>query len=238
MDALWQQLRQKETVTKDKDRLESLWRNVQSGTQRHSMPTKPLRQQQQQQPTGQQPSRDSSSEKSLDALKSGIKDGSAVLQLTVALQSHESYAVKKALLQLQVMMPTALDDACLETPTAFCLSRRVTLTLAFLNTQHVWSLQAALADVEVASAVPSAKLCKALLRSFDNRTEACRDMAVSCLTQILQLDPDLTLSLLPYVMPVLVERMQCDEVSTLQDIHHSLHTEVQQHHHVMSGKCI
>jgi hypothetical protein len=82
-------------------------------------------------------------------------------------------------------------------------------------------LQAALADVEIASAVPSAKVCKALLRSFDNRTEACRDMAVSCLTQILHIDPDSTLSLLPYVMPVLVERMQCDEVSSC---HHSLHT--------------
>lgn len=111
VDALWQQLRQQETITKDKDRLESLWRNVQSGTQRHSMSTEPLWQQQQQ-PTGQQPSKDSSSEKSLDAFKTGIKDGSAVAQLTIALQSHDTYTVRKALQQLQVRMPTSQHDDC------------------------------------------------------------------------------------------------------------------------------
>lgn len=37
-------------------------------------------------------------------------------------------------------------------------------------------------------------------------------MAVSCCSTILQSDPDATLGLLPYVLPVLVERLQCDEV--------------------------
>lgn len=39
-------------------------------------------------------------------------------------------------------------------------------------------------------------------------------MAVSSCSRLLQLDPDATLGLLPYVLPVLMERLQCDEVMT------------------------
>jgi hypothetical protein len=81
--------------------------------------------------------------------------------------------------------------------------------------QCVTSLQAVLKDAEAASALPTAKLCKALLRCFEHHTEACRDMAVSCLSSLLQADPDATLGLLPYVIPVLVERLQCDEVGLI-----------------------
>lgn len=74
-------------------------------------------------------------------------------------------------------------------------------------------VQGALAgSAELNSSIPTSKLCKALLRCFDNRTESCRDMAVSSCSRLLQVDPDATLGLLPYVLPVLVERLQCDEV--------------------------
>jgi hypothetical protein len=79
------------------------------------MPTRPLWQQQQQPTSSQQPSKDSISEKSLDAFKSGIKDGSSVAQLIIALQSHDTYAVRKALQQLQVRMPTPLHLDCVAT---------------------------------------------------------------------------------------------------------------------------
>lgn len=75
-------------------------------------------------------------------------------------------------------------------------------------------IQGALADSASLSSCPTSKLCKALLRCFDNRTESCRDMAVSSCSRLLQLDPDATLGLLPYVLPVLMERLQCDEVMT------------------------
>lgn len=82
-------------------------------------------------------------------------------------------------------------------------------------------MQDALSDTSAAASLslPTSKLCKALLRCFDNRTEACRDKAVACCSMLLQADPDAVLSLLPYVMPVLVERLQCDEVSALPQQH-------------------
>lgn len=64
------------------------------------------------------------------------------------------------------------------------------------------------------STSPAAKLGKALLRCFEHRSEACRDMSASCFMKLLQVDADSTLSMLPYAMPVLVERLQCDEVSS------------------------
>jgi hypothetical protein len=78
-------------------------------------------------------------------------------------------------------------------------------------------LQEALSDAAAAASLslPTSKLCKALLRCFDSRAEACRDTAVSCCSMLLQADPDAVLSLLPYIMPVLVERLQCDEVRAL-----------------------
>ena len=51
------------------------------------------------------------------------------------------------------------------------------------------------------------KIGKALLRRFDDPSEACRDLSVSLLTSLISIAPHSTLSLLPYVMPVLQERI-------------------------------
>jgi len=51
-------------------------------------------------------------------------------------------------------------------------------------------------------------LVKPLLRRFDDASERCRELAASCTLQTLRSGPDHALALLPYVMPVLEERLQ------------------------------
>ncbi|WIA41829.1 hypothetical protein OEZ86_009159 [Tetradesmus obliquus] len=59
---------------------------------------------------------------------------------------------------------------------------------------------------DVAEAL-SCKLGKALLRRFEDKSEACREAAVSTFNAMLQAGADATLSLLPYAIPVLEERL-------------------------------
>eukprot|EP00878_Enallax_costatus_P025137 GHUV01026862.1.p1 GENE.GHUV01026862.1~~GHUV01026862.1.p1 ORF type:complete len:260 (+),score=37.97 GHUV01026862.1:166-945(+) len=66
-----------------------------------------------------------------------------------------------------------------------------------------------------ASAVAGAlrsKLGKSLLRSFDDHSEACRQLAITVFKEALQASPDAALAMLPYAMPVLEERLHTDEV--------------------------
>jgi hypothetical protein len=58
----------------------------------------------------------------------------------------------------------------------------------------------------------SVNLGKAVLRCMDQRAEACRELAARACTALLRADPDATLALLPYAMPVLEERLRADEV--------------------------
>jgi hypothetical protein len=104
VDAIWRQLKQQQITTKDATRLESLWDHVRSGTcSTDSKAGKQLQQQQQHTSCAQQASsRDRDKQRACDALRSGLQDGSAVPQLTLALQSRDAGAVKAALQQLQV----------------------------------------------------------------------------------------------------------------------------------------
>jgi hypothetical protein len=63
-----------------------------------------------------------------------------------------------------------------------------------------------------ADGLPTQKLGKAVLRCFEHRSEACRELAAATATALLRADPDATLALLPYAMPVLEERLHADEV--------------------------
>jgi hypothetical protein len=102
VDAIWRQLKQQRITTKDATRLESLWDHVRSGT--CSTDSKANKQQQLQFSScaQQASSRDKDMQRACDALRSGLQDGSAVPQLTLALQSRDVGAVKAALQQLQV----------------------------------------------------------------------------------------------------------------------------------------
>lgn len=51
-------------------------------------------------------------------------------------------------------------------------------------------------------------LTKPLLRRFDDASEKCREMAAGCALKLLRSCPDEVLGLLPYIMPVLEERLQ------------------------------
>jgi hypothetical protein len=51
-------------------------------------------------------------------------------------------------------------------------------------------------------------MCKPLLRRFDDVSEKCRDLAASCVLKLLRSCPDEALGLLPYVVPVLEERLR------------------------------
>jgi hypothetical protein len=117
VDAIWQQLKQQEYKIKDKTRLESLWKHVQSGSLPGKASSKPasskqLVLQQQQQGSTIRASADCS-QTACDALRSGLQDGSAVSQLTSALQSLDVRAVKAALQQLQVCTHSCLSKLLL-----------------------------------------------------------------------------------------------------------------------------
>jgi hypothetical protein len=58
----------------------------------------------------------------------------------------------------------------------------------------------------------AAKLGKAVLRRFDDRSEACRELAVTAFSQLMQMAPDGVLALLPYALPVLEERLHMNQV--------------------------
>lgn len=116
VDAIWQQLKQQEYKTKDKTRLESLWKHVQSGSlpskaSSKTASSKQLALQQQQQASTIRISTECS-QATCDALRSGLQDGSAVSQLTLALQSHDTHAVKAALQQLQVCTNSFCPSVC------------------------------------------------------------------------------------------------------------------------------
>jgi hypothetical protein len=51
-------------------------------------------------------------------------------------------------------------------------------------------------------------LVKPLLRRFDDASEQCREVAAWCALELLRRAPDEALALLPYVVPVLEERLQ------------------------------
>lgn len=105
VDAIWRQLKQQQLTSKDSTRLESLWDHVGSSSCGDHTQTanKQLQQQAKSRAVQQAPaSRDSDRQQAYDALRSGLQDGSAVPQLTLALQSRDGGAVRAALQQLQV----------------------------------------------------------------------------------------------------------------------------------------
>eukprot|EP00879_Flechtneria_rotunda_P022808 GHRR01024092.1.p2 GENE.GHRR01024092.1~~GHRR01024092.1.p2 ORF type:complete len:126 (+),score=27.28 GHRR01024092.1:496-873(+) len=69
------------------------------------------------------------------------------------------------------------------------------------------------APADVIAEALTSKLGKGLLRQFDNRSEACRELVVSTFKRLLQAGPDATLQMLPYVMPVMEERLHLDMAS-------------------------
>lgn len=211
MEDLWARLKQQQPL-KDKTRLEPYWKGMQSSSSSSS--SKPANRRQHHAPVSNSTNNtntksDDSSQR--DAFRRSLQDGSAVGKLTQALQSPDGSTVKAALRQLQVLT-RAVAGLTTKTP---CLSVDTLNTQLLSFSLPCYCLQAALAGMPAAeaSALPTSKLGKALLRCFDARAEACRDMAVSCFTELLHMDPDATLGLLPYAMPVLGERLQCDEVS-------------------------
>ncbi|GAX77040.1 hypothetical protein CEUSTIGMA_g4487.t1 [Chlamydomonas eustigma] len=56
------------------------------------------------------------------------------------------------------------------------------------------------------------KLGKALLRRYDDSAEACRELAVSILSGLLKAAPHSVLSMMPYIVPVLEERLCMDSL--------------------------
>jgi hypothetical protein len=123
VDAIWHQLKQQESKTKDKTRLESLWKHVQSGSLSSKASIKPatLKQlvpQQQQQGSNIRAGADYS-QAACDALCSKLQNGSAVSQLTSALQSLDVRAVKAALQQLQVCAHSFLPKLVLSQSSHF-----------------------------------------------------------------------------------------------------------------------
>lgn len=97
VDAIWRKLKQQEC--KDA-RLESLWKHVQAGT--CSSSNNSSKQLTQSSSSMQASVQQSSSLARRDALRCSLKDGPAVSQLALALQSRDGSTVKAALCQLQV----------------------------------------------------------------------------------------------------------------------------------------
>ncbi len=73
-------------------------------------------------------------------------------------------------------------------------------------------MQAALAATTAEPGAPGpqlpASLAKPLLRRLDDASAKCRELAAACVLRLLRGRPDASLELLPYVMPVLEERME------------------------------
>lgn len=108
VDAIWRQLKQGQPSKATKARLESLWQHTScSHSQQRSSKAPPKQLQQQLNSSSAQAGASCSNRggaAGYDALRSGLQDGSAVPQLTLALQSLDGAAVKAALQQLQVCL--------------------------------------------------------------------------------------------------------------------------------------
>ena len=112
----------------------------------------------------------------------------ALPKIISSIQDPTSSARRRALEQLgNLLLPPSFDlDAHLHTPIAV-EEPRSDFILEELEGGH--------------------KIGKALLRRFDDPSEAIRDLSVSLLTSLISIAPHSTLSLLPYIMPVIEERI-------------------------------
>jgi len=204
VDLVWQKLKQQQRTCADQTRLESFWKHVRNGT-----PSKPAHStaKQCQYALNRQDyakkEQCNNPQCAYDATTLDLTEESATNKLAQALQSPDCRTVKATLEQLQVGPGCAVlclvylsNPGSLVSEIFFCVP-----------------VQAALSNAAPDSTFPTAKLGKSLLRCFDNRAETCRDLSVSCFTRLLQIDPDMTLAMLPYAVPVLGERLQASEVS-------------------------
>lgn len=239
VNAIWQQLNARSKPTQSKQSFDKLWFGFTNDVARPKLAgalrpsTTPVTNSHAQEPTTcrrtQSTQRQQQADKSnrVDA-SSSVLHGSGLERCINMLQDPEARNRRSALQTIKVNR--CLDGQRLYEPpdmqgvyvhvvvSSFVLQSAATLSRTSPDNSCVQdAFTASPSSQEQSESAMQSNLGKALLRKFDDKSEACRELAISCFMTVLSAAPDSNLQLLPYTMPVLEERLQLVAVGRCDD---------------------